>query len=356
MSLADCLLLRALRDPEGLAAWDEGDWDLLVRQAQSAGLLGRIDALARGHGLEQSIPAAVRRHLAAAAAIVERQRAAVRWEVHHLEKALAGIQGRVVLLKGAAYAMADLSPAAGRTFSDVDILVPKAVLPEAEMRLHLAGWISTHLDPYDQRFYREWMHELPPMLHERRETSLDVHHNILPETARTRTRPDLILAAAIPIPGYAHIHVPCPEDLILHSATHLFLEGEWWHGLRDLSDLDYLLREFGKTDGFWPGLLERGQRLNLLAPLYHALRQARALLHTPIPETMMAGASTGMRQPLMDFLFEHAMEVAHHSFQGPYTRPAEFILYIRSHWLKMPLHLLLPHLIYKAFKKEDSEE
>jgi hypothetical protein len=27
----------------------------------------------------------------------------------------------------------------------------------------LAGWAATHHDAYDQRYYRQWMHELPPM-------------------------------------------------------------------------------------------------------------------------------------------------------------------------------------------------
>ena len=43
---------------------------------------------------------------------------------------------------------------------------------------------TTHHSAYDQRYYREWMHELPPLLHVRRQTALDVHHAIAPETAR----------------------------------------------------------------------------------------------------------------------------------------------------------------------------
>ena len=45
--------------------------------------------------------------------------------------------------------------------------------------LMLAGYVTTHLDPYDQRYYRRWRHELPPMQHVKRLTVLDVHHNLV---------------------------------------------------------------------------------------------------------------------------------------------------------------------------------
>jgi len=35
---------------------------------------------------------------------------------------------------------------------------------------------------------------------------------------------------------------------------------------------------------------------------------------------------------------------------------AEFVLYVRSHWLRMPLRLLLPHLTHKALAKEPGAE
>ncbi len=353
MRLSDSILLRALREPAGMKGYDPETWDLLVRQAHGAGLLGRLGALVRAHGLDNALPKSVLRHLHAMLSIADRQRTAVHWEVHHLADAMEGIQGRVLLLKGAAYAAANLPPAEGRTFSDIDILVPKRLLPEVELRLTVAGWVTTHRDSYDQRYYRKWMHELPPMFHLERETSLDVHHGILPETARIRTRPDLIIEAALPLPGYGNIYIPCQADQILHSATHLFHEGEWWHGLRDLSDLDCLLRSYGCLPDFWATLLARARALNLLGPLGYALRLTRTLLDTPIPVEMLKLTRSSFRRSFMDALFRHGMGAAHHSLATPLTRPSEFLLYIRSHWLKMPLHLLLPHLLYKATRKEE---
>ena len=78
-------------------------------------------------------------------------------------KVLATVDVDLVLLKGAAYLMAGLPAARGRVFSDVDILVPVARLAEVENALMLHGWSTTHHNAYDQRYYRQWMHELPPL-------------------------------------------------------------------------------------------------------------------------------------------------------------------------------------------------
>jgi hypothetical protein len=283
MSLLRSGLLRALREPSAMAAFDADTWDFVVRQASSAGLLGRLGALARRAGIEGALPLTVRRHLTAALTIAEQQQRAVRWELIQLTDALAELDGPILLLKGAAYAAAELPPAGGRLFSDIDILVPKAQIGATEAALMLDGWVSGQRSAYDQRYYREWMHEIPPMTHIRRQTALDLHHNILPETARLRTRAEPILARARPLPEFPRFSIPTPVDLVLHSATHLFHEGEWEHGLRDLVDLDAMLREFGASPGFWDELLAVAGEMNLGRPLFYGLRYCRRLLETPMP-------------------------------------------------------------------------
>lgn len=361
MKLADALLLATLRDPTAMSRLSEDEWDLLIRQARAAGLLGRLGALVNQNKLKPKIAAPLWHHMEAMLEIAEKQRNAVLWEVKALSKALGKVGAPILLLKGAAYAAANLAPAAGRTFSDIDIMAPKAALPEVEKYLRLSGWITARMDEYDQRYYRQWMHELPPMTHIHRGTNLDLHHNILPETARIKTRPDLILAAALPLPGFANIFIPSPADQVLHSATHLYHEGEWEHGLRDLSDLDLLLRAYAGLDDFWSSLRQRAIALNLSIPLGHALRHTHALFQTPVPDAVLraaAGNTSMLRRGLMDMLFINGLASAHNSLSRPGTALARFFLFVRSHWLRMPLHLLIPHLLHKAMirnKKDRSE-
>lgn len=346
------LLLRALREPLSMANLDEASWDLVVRQAATAGLLGRLGALAAECDLKSALPTAVWRHLEAMLTVADQQRRSVRWELVQLSRTLAELDGPVLLLKGAAYAAAGLPPARGRLFADIDLLVPRDQLDAAEAALMLGGWVTSHHSAYDQRYYRRWMHELPPMMHVRRQTVLDLHHAILPDTARLRTRSELIVAAATPLVEFPRFSVPDPLDLVLHSATHLFLEGEWEHGLRDLADLDALLRAGASLGGYWDRLLARADELHLGRPLYFGLRYCRRLLNTPVPEEVAARCPSRPAPPatyLMDRLFLPALATAHPSFHSATTGLASFALYVRSHWLRMPLHLLLPHLVYKAW-------
>lgn len=353
MSAGWTVLLQALQQPPTMAALDAGAWDLLLRQASSAGLLGRLAALAQAAGIEADLPLPVRRHMRAALTIAQQQQRAVRWELVQLALVLERLEGPVMLLKGAAYAAADLPPAAGRLFSDIDLLVPKAQIAMAEALLTFDGWISSHHSADDQRYYRQWMHELPPMTHIRRKTVLDLHHNILPETARIQTRPDLILASARALPEHPRFSIPASADLVLHSATHLFHEGEWQHGLRDLVDLDALLRQGSTEPGFWDALLARAEALNLGRPLFYGLRYCHRLLATPVPPAALEecpGRPGALAAALMDRLFVPAFATAHASCRLPGSGLAAQALYVRSHWLRMPPHLLLPHLAQKFWQ------
>ncbi len=346
------LLLRALRAPEDLPGLPAREWDLLIRLARRANLLARLAVLVESASVEA--PPEVQPHLESARILAAHQRQVVRREVSRICRALQHVGCPVVLLKGAAYVMADLPPARGRLFGDVDILVPREALDEAEHALRRAGWTSQEYGAYDQRYYRRWMHELPPMRHVRRGTVVDVHHDILPPTGRLRTDPARIIAAARPLDEGSVIHVPIPEDLVLHSATHLFHDGELDQGLRDLVDLDLLIRHHGLGEAGWPRLRERVAELGLGRPLYHAAVQARRLLRTPmseaVPEYLAAVAALPPTlAAVMGHLFERALAPDHRACDHWDTAFARWLLYVRSHALRMPMRLLLPHLLRKAW-------
>lgn len=350
---------QALTAPQSLAALPLAEWDELVRQARQADLLARLTATLDEQGLLHAIPPAPRAHLAAAGVSAAAQRETVRREIEHIRKALRPTGIDIVLLKGAAYLLADLPAAKGRLFSDIDILVPKEALAEVESALMLNGWAGTHHDAYDQRYYRQWMHELPPLQHITRLTVLDVHHAILPETARLRPDARKLLAAAQAIPGAERLRTLAPVDMVLHSATHLFHNEELSHGLRDLSDLDLLLRHFGRQAEFWGDLCARARELDLVLPLHYGLRYAQRILGTPVPPASIeAAAPTGRSARfawLMDALWLRALRPAHATAALPFSDAARFLLYLRAHWLRMPPLLLARHLAVKAVRRKKAE-
>lgn len=354
------ILVDVLLHPELSLALSAADWDLLIRQARRANLLGRLAYVLESKGYFQSFPEKPVQHLVSAIQVVVRQNVAIRWEVLSISDALRELDLKVVLLKGAAYLMSDLPAAGGRMFSDVDILVPKDRLGEVEQQLFMHGWQGVNQDDYDQRYYRQWMHEIPPLVHRLRGTSIDVHHNILPETAKIRVRGGDFLKKARQFSDDKLLAVLDPIDMVLHSATHLFHEGEFANGLRDLFDLDSLFRSLGAESEFWDRLVSRAQEVGLVRPLWYAMRYCRKKLDTPFPDVVLLAAEVGKPSrlvvALMDFCMFRALMPIHSSCNETGSGIARFLLYIRSHWLRMPMHLLVMHLTRKAFFSSKREQ
>lgn len=355
------LLLDSLRQPPELASVTESRWNTLLPLARQTGVLGKLAVILHGLGLCEKLPHRVQPHMLAMEVVAREHNRIVRWEVNRIQHALEHLDCPVILLKGAAYVMAQLPPGRGRLVSDVDILVPFEALKAVEQALLEHGWEHVKLHPYDQRYYRQWMHELPPLRHTERGTVIDVHHTILPTTGRLRPDPQVLFQAARPVEQYAPFRILAPADMVLHTSVHLFQDGEIASGLRDLTDLDDLLRCFSQTEpGFWDQLIPRARQLGLQRPLYYALRFTRKLLGTPTPEHVLAESEKD-RPPwavaaAMDGLVSRAIVPDPRDHESAMHGLARWLLYVRSHWLRMPPRLLVPHLFHKATRRWKREE
>ena len=356
---AENRLFEVLREPERMAGLDLADWDLLVRQARTARLLGRLAAQAERLGLLERLPEPVRPHLEAAARLADKHRAVMEWEIRQVQRVLGPVCQKIVLLKGAAYVAARLPPATGRLFSDLDILVPKADLTQVEQTLLAAGWEPLKLHPYDQRYYRAWMHELPPLEHRVRHTTLDVHHTILPQTGRLHPDAERLLADAPPL-REKPLYILNPQDMLLHSAAHLFQDGQIGGALRDLVDMADLVRHFGQEPGFWTQLLGRARQLELARPLWYALVHLGWVFPGLVPEEVIREARPDRPpwpiRPLINLLIRRALRPELSEQDTWLGRTARLMLYIRSHWLRMPPGLLLQHLVHKTLRRWRGEE
>jgi hypothetical protein len=330
---AAALLVRALREPYSLGA--DTDWTALIAAARVEQLVGSL-----AHRLEAvAVPERVGRLLAMHRQDAERVRVQALWDAEMARRALAPLGVPVILLKGTAYAAAGLEAGRGRSIGDLDILVPRAALPDVERALLAAGWEWVKEDSYDDQYYRRWMHELPPLIHRERDRMIDVHHAILPLTARPK--PDMAAMIADRAPLADGLFTLSPADMIVHAAAHLFADGDMAGGLRNLWDIDRLLREFAERDsGFWPALRDRAKRHGLLPTVERAVRLAHHLYGTP--------ADPG-RLTLADRLYRRRL-VARDGW-GRAKRPLTRLgFYVRSHMLRMPPMMLARHLWVKARK------
>jgi Uncharacterised nucleotidyltransferase len=344
------LLLGVLVRPARMTELTEAQWDYLLPLARASHLMGRLAADAHAHGFGDQLTSKVRAQFSAATIVAAHHERTVRWELTRIERALKHLQMPILLLKGAAYVAAGLPAARGRLVSDIDIMVPRQALEAAEASLEEAGWRPVKLDLYDQRYYRTWMHELPPLAHASRGTVVDLHHTILPPTSRLKPEPAKLWSAAQPL-GAGLFHVLAPRDMVLHSAAHLFQDGDLRFSLRGLLDIVDLLGHFERIEhDFWSCLVSRAADLDLGRPLFYALRYCRRLLRAAIPEAVSSAAAQHA-PPLpiieaMDRLVPRVLVPG--SPDGGADRSAAMLLYIRSHWLRMPPWLLARHLTHQT--------
>jgi hypothetical protein len=292
--------------------------------------------------------------LQSALATSEARARSARWELNRLAWALDDLRDvPLVAMKGCAYLLADTPNADGRLFADVDLLVPEADLSRVEVRLRERGWVGKELTPYDDLYYRRWTHELPPMTHVEREVEVDLHHSILMRTARLKPAPAMLFEAARQVPG-SRYKVLAPVDMVLHSIVHLFYGGEMDDALRELVDIDDLLRHFGTTEPeFWERFWPRAEALDLARPAFYGLRYARTVLGTPVPKSVVqvsrAGSPSAPVLSLMDRLVPRALFPQHPDAPSLPAQVQRLLLFVRSHWVKMPAPMLVRHIAYKFY-------
>jgi hypothetical protein len=347
------LLQELLLEPGRALDLDNNQMNQLISEARSARLLATLGLEMEKAGVYNLLSARVRRHLQSGILIHQKQKRDLAYDTKKIQLALNSIDEKLVLLKGAAYLVADLPVSQGRLITDIDIIVPHEHIDQVENTLKASGWEGSHTNSYDDRYYRKWGHEIPPLTNTKRGTTLDVHHNILPPTAGPSVDASLLFEKLIEVkPG---VFTLSWQDMVIHSATHLFHEGEFHHGLRDLWDLDRMLRDFPDRDpDFWEGLVSRARNLELLGPLFHGLTYSQQVFGTPLPEGVIEDAGSRLkvlRKPMMDFIFRRAFRPDHPQCKLPLTDIALYLLYVRSHYLRMPLCLLLPHLARKAWMR-----
>ncbi|MBZ9647283.1 nucleotidyltransferase family protein [Sphingobium sp. 3R8] len=321
--MSAALLVRTLRDPASAGALDADGWNRLLAAARAERLIGTLAYRLEGAAL----PDAVWPILDDARRDSGREAQQALWEADRAVQALRGLDVRLVLLKGAAYVAAGLRAGQGRFIGDLDILVPRDAMPAVERALIAAGWEWVKEDPYDDAYYRQWMHELPPMIHVERDRMIDVHHTILPLTARQTPDAAAMIADAVHITD--GLYILSVEDRIVHSVAHMLADGDMQGGLRNLWDIYCLLPDADRAT-----LEARATRHGLALHVRQARRLAGAIY------------GAGARLTLWDRLVR-ARLLARDGWGRESRKLLVFAFFVRSHWLRMPPLMLARHLFTK---------
>ena len=351
------LILDALCSPQNIKTLCTSDWELLIRCARHCKLLAHLGNKLDQLNLLSAVPDQVLVHFVAAQNIADYRNRLALWELNRIRRALHDMNIEVVVLKGGAYQLLKLPFAKGRLLADIDILVKKTDLQTVEKCLLQKGWNAAPLDEYDQQYYRNWMHEIPPLRHQERFIEVDLHHTILPLTSRLHPSPKLLMQDAIAIADSGY-KVLSPFDIILHSSVHLFYDAELnGSDFRDLVDLCELIAHFQpKHEFFFEQLLKRANQLTLQRPLYYTLYFSQSILKSAVPKNFIEdnnGKPHWLTRKIMHHLVPLAILPEHPDFPRKRVALARWFLYVRSHFLRMPFYLLIPHLLKKSRKRID---
>ena len=276
------LLCEFLTNPAVVRKWGAEEWNRFLPTARDARLLGRSLYLFDESKLTDQVPRRVYDQLKGALAQTRYVQGQAMRELRHLMRRLSDQGVAIVALKGIAYQVAGLPPAAWRNLSDVDVLIDVADMDRAERLLRDGGWVdSGDFDDYDQHYYRDWMHELPPLRHRSRQMEVDLHHNLAPPVSRIKIDARLLWEDSRVVDGLdgMPLRVLAPADLLIHNAVHLFMNDELRGGLRDVMDFRDLYEHFLAQDAaFETRLLERADEMGGGLPLYYAVMTAQRLV------------------------------------------------------------------------------
>lgn len=347
------LLLSILKNPFQMTTLDAKGWNKILFEAHLLKLRGRLAYDAKQNDIWDGLPLKVCQILTNAEITAKAGQRKIMWELNRINRALFGFEDKVIVVKGGAYITQDLLCSMGRNSVDIDILVSKKNLDVVEDYLLKAGYESNILNKYDQHYYREWAHELPPLVHPIRKVEVDVHHNILQLTNKMSPHIDLMINSAVQIDG--NLYVLSQVDMLLHSIVHLFVDGTIKASLRNLLEQHDLIIEFSKDPEFLPKLIDRAEELGFGRPLFYCLRYCQFFLQTPIPDNIIKAAEkfapNKVILKLMDFMVLRTMQ--------PYgqgrSKFSDYIstngLYMRSHLLRMPPLMLMRHLMIKSLRR-----
>lgn len=345
------LVLHALLHPEVLTSMNIADLELLIRLVRRVKLLSHLAAELKRLGLMEKIPVRAANLLNSDYIQTKKLHQQTHWELNRVQWALKGKSVQLIALKGVAYALAQLPEAAGRYYVDLDLIVPKQDLLAVESMLKEKGWFNHQLSEYDEHYYRQWSHEIPPLVHYERQVEVDMHHTIAPVTSGLKVDSQSLIDTAVSVAD-SLIKVLSPVDMVLHCAVNLFQNNELENDLRDLLDLHHLLRYFSqREEHFWEALIKRANQFQLGYALYYGLHFSRRIFKTPMPASILSELNDKPGQIklwIMDQLVPLALFPLHPDQPSRWAQFACFVLYLRSHLIRMPLRILIPHLAYKS--------
>lgn len=231
--------LRAYCEFSGVSSFTSGEWSSFIRVLRERSLVASYHHRLRYNELLNVIPSCCSDTFLSAVNFASAQAIQTKIQGQKLTRLFNQHDLPFIFLKGAAYILGEERNSHGRLMTDIDICVERKYIKEAERILIDNGWSFKEMDEHDDKYYRDWSHEIPPLQHRQDGVVLDVHHTLIPPIkGRIINIESLVNSRAI---GADNLPVPSIDWLVLHSALHLIINEDTENGLRDLTDIYILL-------------------------------------------------------------------------------------------------------------------
>lgn len=341
-------LVDIIKSPALLAHFSLAQWNDLVFILRREKLLARVYLLLDEQSLTHVIPQPALRHFSNAVRMSKKQALVARKEAENLTASLANKARYLVFLKGAAYSLSNSPAALGRIYSDIDIIVPKKNLKGIEEFLTVFGWYSEELDDYDEHYYRQWAHEIPPMCHSSRGTVLDIHHNLVPPVSGKHIDIEKFIDSySENIDGVVVLREAAK---FFHSAIHLFFNDDMTSAFRDMTDL-YLMSK-SQPPSFFEELLYIIDNYGFEKECMLALYFLQTRYEVVFPECVLIRLDE-FKQKANRWelaLLARLIEPKHKLLVQGESQLLQFIGEMRGHWLKMPVYVLVYHTSMKFWR------
>lgn len=341
-------VLSFLEKPADAECLSDLQWQDLIRILRCNDLTATLASLLEKNNIVVQ-SAYGKKHLASALVYAKRQSQQVEYESRHLRDILSEIGVVPMFLKGAAYALANDLNADGRLMSDIDILVTHSQLELVEKQLKANGWKEKVLDSYDENYYRQWSHELPPFINSSTGTTLDIHHTLIPPITSKSVPVDSVFSNSVQ--GRTYALLPSMEWRLLHCIIHFFYNEDYEKPIRDMWDLRCLflqlrdrqhLEQFltlASSIGFRK---EAGYALRTVEYVFNDITEhfgAKVDSHLTVSETVFCGA-----------VIKTIAKPRHAEIDSLATKFCCFIMMMRGHVKKMPMNILIPHIAVKLYR------
>ncbi|MGO4893880.1 nucleotidyltransferase family protein [Flavobacterium sp. W21_SRS_FM6] len=337
-------------DPVIIRQFSLKQWENLIRILRGNDLLGSFYYLLARSKLINDVPEFVFKHISSAKIYADRQSHQIKHEAKELASFLARDGISPIFLKGAAYVLNNDTNHYGRIMSDIDILVKKSQLEQVESVLKKNDWVVKPLDEYDEQYYRKWAHEIPPYTHFYRGTTLDVHHTLIPPVSGIFIAESLL---------FDELHntsssllILADETKVLHCVIHLFFNEDFSKSFRDLLDIHLLLLDIETNKKSLKDFFLLAHKCGFKREIYYVIRLRELIFKRKLSddecEFVDKFSFAHSADIFIKLILYRAFMPSHDLISSKSIHVAKFIMYFRGHFLKMPLHVLIPHFFIKT--------